>query len=165
MKLYSQADFDAVKKEKKGALLFALLLMLPFMAAAAAGFMLRLEALCTAGCIAAGAILIFLYDLRIKPALRYGAYLAEAHSGLTRQTVGALVRVGCDPVYQDGVDFFEVILNIYEDMDEEGERRFLMDAKKKIPESWVGGDVLLTSHGSYVLEVQRASDVKKEAQA
>jgi len=152
MKFYTQADFDTSKKEKRSALRYMFLLMLPFLAAGAAGFMLRIEPLCTAGCFAAGAVAIFLYDLRVKPALRYAAYLAEAHSGLTRQTVGALVRIGCDPVYQDGVDFYEVILNIYEDMDEEGERRFLLDAKKEIPSDWLNRDIVVTSHGTYLLE-------------
>ena len=124
MKLYAQTDFDENRQEKRRQITRALALMLPFLAIAAAAFLMRMELLCIAGLVIAGAILIFLYDLRIKPALRYGRYLAEAHSGLSRQTVGALVRIGSDPVYQDGVNFREVILNIYEDMDEEGERRF-----------------------------------------
>jgi len=128
-----------------------LLVMLPFLLLAVAGFVLRVEWLCTAGCILAGAGMIFLYDLRVKPALRYDAFLAEVHSGLTRQTVGALVRIGGDPVYQDGVNFYEVILNIYEDMNEEGERRFLLDAGKEIEQEWIGSDVAVISHGAYEL--------------
>ena len=153
MKLYAQADFDANRREKRRQIRRALMLALPFFALAIAAFVLRIELLCIAGFVIAGSILIFLYDLRIKPALRYGRYLAEAHSGLTRQTVGALVRIGSDPVYQDGVNFHEVILNIYEDMAEEGERRFLLDVNKEIPQDWIGQDVVVTSHGSFLLDV------------
>ena len=153
MKLYAQTDFDANRQEKRRQITRALALALPFFLIAAAAFGLRIELLCIAGLVIAGAILIFLYDLRIKPALRYGRYLAETHSGLSRQTVGALVRIGSDPVYQDGVNFYEVILNIYEDMAEEGERRFLLDAKKDIPQDWIGQDVVVTSHGSFLLDV------------
>ena len=156
MKFYDQADFDAVKKEKSSALTGVLLLMLPFLAVAVAGFVLRIEPMCTAGCILAGAVVIFLWDLRVKPALRYHAYLNEAHSGLTRQTGGALVKIGCDPVYQDGVNFYEIIINIYEDMDEEGERRFLLDGRKQMPAEWLMQDVILTSPGNYVLEARLA---------
>lgn len=162
MKFYDQTDLDTSKREKSGAIRFTLLMMLPFLAAAIAGFLLRVELLCTAGCILAGAVVIFLYDLRIKPALRYCAFLEEAHSGLTRQTGGALVRIGCDPVYQDGVDFYEIILNIYEDLDEEGERRFLLDSKKEIPADWLNHDVIVTSHGSYLLEARRAANKSEE---
>lgn len=160
MKLYAQTDFDANRQEKRRQITRALALALPFFVIAAAAFGLRIELLCIAGLVIAGAILIFLYDLRIKPALRYGRYLAEAHSGLSRQTVGALVRIGSDPVYQDGVNFYEVILNIYEDMAEEGERRFLLDAKKDIPQDWIGQDVVVTSHGSFLLDV---APVEKKA--
>ena len=160
MKLYAQADFDANRREKRRQIRRALILALPFFLMAIAAFVLRIELLCIAGFVIAGSILIFLYDLRIKPALRYGRYLAEAHSGLTRQTVGALVRIGSDPVYQDGVNFHEVILNIYEDMAEEGERRFLLDVNKEIPQDWIGQDVVVTSHGSFLLDV---APVEKKA--
>lgn len=160
MKLYDQTDFDANRREKRRQIRRALMLALPFFAPAIAAFVLRIELLCIAGFVIAGSILIFLYDLRIKPALRYGRYLAEAHSGLTRQTVGALVRIGSDPVYQDGVNFYEVILNIYEDMAEEGERRFLLDVNKEIPQDWIGQDVVVTSHGSFLLDV---APVEKKA--
>ena len=160
MKLYAQADFDANRREKRRQIRRALILALPFFAMAIAAFVLRIELLCIAGFVIAGSILIFLYDLRIKPALRYGRYLAEAHSGLTCQTVGALVRIGSDPVYQDGVNFHEVILNIYEDMAEEGERRFLLDENKEIPQDWIGQDVVVTSHGSFLLDV---APVEKKA--
>ena len=160
MKLYDQTDFDANRREKRRQIRRALMLALPFFALAIAAFVLRIELLCIAGFVIAGSILIFLYDLRIKPALRYGRYLTEAHSGLTRQTVGALVRIGSDPVYQDGVNFYEVILNIYEDMAEEGERRFLLDVNKEIPRDWIGQDVVVTSHGSFLLDV---APVEKKA--
>lgn len=154
MKYYDQTDFDKSKKEKSTAIRKTLLFMLPFLAVCVAAFVLRIEPLCALGLFLAGAVAIFMYDLRVKPALRYDAYLAEAHSGLTRQTVGALVRIGQDPVYQDGVNFYEVILNIYEDMDEEGERRFLLDEKKEMPADWLGCDIVVTSHGSYLLEAR-----------
>lgn len=160
MKLYAQTDFDANRQEKRRQIRRALLLALPFLVMAIAAFVLRIELLCIAGFVIAGSILIFLYDLRIKPALRYGRYLTEAHSGLTRQTVGALVRIGSDPVYQDGVNFHEVILNIYEDMAEEGERRYLLDVNKEIPQDWIGQDVVVTSHGSFLLDV---APVEKKA--
>ncbi len=161
MKFYEQTDLNQSKKEKKAAIGCTLLALLPFLAVACAGFALRVEWLCTAGCILAGAVVIFLYDWRVKPALRYEAFLTEAHSGLTRQTGGALVRIGVDPVYDDGVDFYEIILNIYEDLDEEGERRFLLDARKTIPAEWLHRDVIVTSHGSYLLEARLALDASK----
>ena len=158
MKLYSQNDFEQNKIEKRRALTRTLLCALPFLAAAIAGFAVRAEVLCIAGCILCGAAVILLYDLRISPAVRYGRYLREVNSGLTRQTVGTLVRLGGEPVYEDGVNFFEVMLNIYEDQSPEGERRFLCDCAKALPGEWTGRDVVVTSHGSFVLEIRLAGE-------
>ena len=102
-------------------------------------------------CFLCGASVIFLCDLLVTPAVRYERYLAEANSGLTRKTAGALVRVSEDLCYQDGVDFREVIINVYEDMSEEGERRYLLDAKKEMPAEMIGRDIALLSHGNIVL--------------
>ena len=148
MKLYSQADFEAQM------IRFALLCALPFFAAAVVSFVLRIEWLCMVCAIACGAALILLYDLRIGPAIHYGRFLREMHSGLTRKTLGTLVRMSDDLVYQDHVYSHEITLNIYEDMDEEGERRFLLDREKELPGEWIGKDVVITSQGSFVLEAQ-----------
>ena len=151
MEFYPQADLEASRREKRSRIRCTLLLMMPFAVLGAAAFAMRKEALSIAGFVLAGAILIFLYDLRIKPAASYVRFLEEVHSGLTHETLGTLVRVGEDPVYDEGVVFYEVILNIYEDMSVEGERRFLLDGKKTIPQEWIGRDVLVTSHGTSLL--------------
>ena len=39
-------------------------------------------------------------------------------------------------------------------MDEEGERRFLLDREKAFPAEWMGKDIVVTSHGSFVLEAE-----------
>ena len=156
MKLYDQMDLDKSKKERSNAFMLCALCALPFLAAAIAAFALRIEWLCAFGCFMTGAVLIFLYDLRVKHAVQYCRHLAEVHSGLTRQTGGALVRIGADPVYQEGLNFYEIIINIYEDMAEEGERRFLLDSAKEIPADWLNHDVIITSPGNFVLEARLA---------
>ena len=155
MEFYSQADFEASRKEKSSAFTVLLLAVLPFLAGAVASFVLRIEIACTICCFLCGAVIIFLADLRVMPAVRYGSFLAEAHSGLTRKTAGALVRVSEDVVYQDGVDFREVIINVYEDMSEEGERRYLLDARKEMPAALMGQDIALLSHGNFVLGAEK----------
>lgn len=151
--MYSQVDFDRNKAQRGKMLVLMLLCGLPGLAAGVAGFALRIEPLCSLGLLVCGAALIFLYDLKLKPILRYGRYLCDVTSGLQRTTAGRLVRAGGDPVYQDGVWLYEMILNVYEDLSEEGERRFLFDCTKEIPVHLIGRDVALTSHGNFVLDV------------
>jgi len=154
MKLYAQADFDVNKLDKKREFARTALFALPFLAASIAAFFVRMEPLCIACCILCGAVIILRWDLRIGPAIHYGRFLAEMHSGLTKKTLGTLVRIGDDLVYQDHIFSREITINIYEDMDEEGERRFLLDREKEFPADWMGEDVVITSHGSFVLEAE-----------
>lgn len=156
--MYSNTDFEKQKAQRKQMLTQMLLFALPGFVIAAVGLIMRIELVCTAGLLIACAVLIFFYDLKLKPVLRYGAYLKEIHSGLSRKTAGTLVRIGMDPVYMDGVWFTEIILNVYEDMSEEGERRFLLDYTKTAPTDLLDSDVALTSHGNFVLDIERMGD-------
>ena len=160
---YAQQDIELNKKRKRKELLTMLGLMLPFLALCAAGFIARNQALCTAGLIAACAAAIFWGDLRVAPVMRYGRFLNDVTTGLTRKTAGALVRLGKDEVYEDGVYFHEVILNIYEDMSVEGERRFLLEGTKSVDPALLGKDVAVMSHGNFVLNVEPLGKKEKDA--
>lgn len=156
--MYSEADFTLNRRMRGGVLMLTALCALPGLAAGIIGAATRIEPLCMAGLILCLAVLIFLIDLKLMPVLRYGRFLREATTGLSHKTAGTLVRIGKDPVYTDGVWFYELILNEYEDMSEEGERRFLLDCAKEAPRELLGRDVVLTSHGNFVLNVEAMGD-------
>jgi len=162
--MYSQADFDRNKQQRTQVLINMLLWALPGLVLGIAGLVLRIEIMCSAGLLIACAITIFQYDLRLKPVLRYGRHLKEIHSGLSRKMAGTLVRIGKDPVFSDSVWFYELIVNIYEDMSEEGERRFLLDCTKEVDEGLIGRDVVVTHHGNAVLAIE-AMEEKHAAEA
>ncbi len=131
-----------------------LLAMLPFLVGSIAGFAARNQTVCTLGLVLACAAAIFVGDLYVMPAVRYGKFLRELFSGLTRKTAGALVRIGSEDIYEDGVIFRELILNIYEDMAPEGERRFLIEPGMPVDMTLIGRDVAMTSHDKVVLAVE-----------
>lgn len=161
--MYGAADFEKNRKQYRKTLGLVILCALPGLAMGIAGAAARIEMLCTAGFILCGAALIFVGDLRLMPVIRYKRFLKEITSGISHQTAGTLVHLGGDPVYTDGVWFNEVILNVYEDLSEEGERRFLLDSSKEIPAALVGQDVALTSHGNYVLDVRALEESHVDA--
>lgn len=160
---YAQQDIELNKKRKNKEYLTTLGLMLPFLAICAVGFAVRNQAMCTAGLIAACAAAIFWGDLRVAPLVRYSRFLKDVTTGLTRRTAGTLVRLGEDEVYEDGVYFHEVIINIYEDMSAEGERRFLLEGTKNVDSSLLGKDIAVTSHGNFVLDVEPLGEKEKDA--
>lgn len=152
--LYSERDSALNAARMKRELGKIALCALAPLALAVAAFLLRIEWLCMVGFMLTGGVIIFLIDLLVMPVWRYGRFLREITSGLTRQTAGTLVRIGEDMVYTDGVWMRECILNIYEDLSEDGERRFLLDSAKSVSGELIGRDVVLTSHGNTVLDVQ-----------
>lgn len=152
--MYGQADFEQNGRQKRRELTVMLLAGVPLLALAAVDFAMRAEAVCIAGCIFFGAVEVFLWDWRLAPVLRYGKFLREVTSGLSRKTAGTLVGIGGERVYQDGVWLYELTLNVYEDLSEEGERRFLLDCAKQVPPELMNRDVALTSHGNFVLDVE-----------
>lgn len=154
IRMYAEADFERSRSEKRGMIRRMLLCALPFLAGAAAAFAVRHEPLCIACMIAFGASLVFLYDLWVKPAVRYDRLLAQVREGSSHDTLGTLVRISEDLTHEEGVNFREVIINVYEDMDEEGERRFLLDERREIPREWLMRDVVINSYGSTILGVR-----------
>ena len=160
--MYSEKDFDVNRARLRRQWQITGLLELPFLCMLIAGFAIRMEPLAIAGAVLAGAALVFMWDLRIAPLWRYKRYLKEIHSGLSRRTAGALVRIDPDPVYKEGVWLRELYINIYEDLSEEGERRFLLDCAKEVDSALLDCDVVVTSHGNYVLNVEPLGGAKKE---
>ena len=80
--LYSQQDIqDNRLRARKEALLTAVL-ALPFLAAAIAGFVVRAELLCIAGCALLCAVVILMTDLRLMPVVRYGRFLHTGASSI-----------------------------------------------------------------------------------
>ena len=152
--LYSEQDSALNTARMKRELGKIALCALAPLALTVASFLLRVEWLCMAGCMLTGGMIIFLTDLLVMPLWRYSRFLREITSGLTRRTAGTLMRIGEDMVYTDGVWMRECILNIYEDMSEDGERRFLLDSAKSVSGELIGRNVVLTSHGNTVLDVQ-----------
>lgn len=163
--LYQQQDIEKNRARAKRECVWTALLALPFFAIFVAGFILRMEILCIAGIFLCCAAVILMADLRIAPVLRYGRFLADVLGGLRRTTAGTLMRLGEEEIYEDGVYFCEVILNIYEDLSSEGERRFLLERAKPRPQVLVGRDVAVVSHGNVVLDMKLLSPEGQEEQA
>ena len=151
---YTEKRTEENKRRLRRDVFKMLLAMLPFFALCAAGFAVRNQTLCTAGLILTCAAAIFVGDLFVMPSIRYGRFLRELTSGLTRKTAGTLVRVGDEEVYENGVHFHEMIVNVYEDMAPEGERRFLIEPTMPFDAALIGRDVAVTSHDKVVLAVE-----------
>lgn len=155
---YQAEDCEKNRRKMKREIWIMLLCGLPCFVVGTAGFVVRNEALAIIGFAAACISAIFLWDLRLMPVIRYGRYLDEIMGGLCHDTVGCVMSFGKEPVYESGVNFREMIINVYEDLSVEGERRFLMEYTREVPEALIGQNVKVTSHGSYVMGLEKGKD-------
>lgn len=151
--LYTDEDFAKARLAVRRETVLLLGAVLFLGAGAIAALRLRQQIFCTALTILASFSGIFLADTRLIPALRYRNWLSEAFSGLSHETAGVLVRIGDEDVWESGVRLREMILNIYTDLAEEGERRFLLDAGKIIPPDFLNRVVVVKSHDTAVLGI------------
>ncbi len=147
---YGDEDWTRARTDRNGEAKKMMLFALPFFVLAIAAFIMRMQMLCIVAVVLCGAVMIFYYDLRVSPLVWYVRYLRELRQGLTHQTAATLVSIGEDDVFQEHVNVREVIVNVFEDMHPDGERRFWLDSSKKLPEEWKGRDVAVTSQGVYI---------------
>lgn len=151
--LYSADDAIRNQARKKRELMILFLGALPLFILVVAGFAVRLRWLACAALFLMLSWMIFMYDMRVGPLQKYGHFLSEIQEGLSHDTRGVLVRIGESPVFTKGVYFREIILNIYKDRGEDGERRFLLDCGKEMPDFKVDDYVVIHSHGVYILGI------------
>ena len=151
--LYTNEDLERAGLAVRRETAVCLAVVLPLLAGAFVLLLLRIRAACTILAILTSFSAIFLADNRLIPALQYRRWLRETLSGLSHETAGRLTRVGEEDVWEEGVRLRELILNIYADGSEEGERRFLLDAAKTLPGDLLGRVVIVTSHDTSVLGV------------
>ena len=162
--MYDERDMQRASARVRAGMRRLLLMMAPFLAVAVAGFVLRIKPMCMAGAVIASFIMIFQADTRLSPAMRYRKWLSDALQGRRHDTAGMLMRLAQEETIDDGLRFRELIINIYADLSEEGERRFLLDASKDIPGEYIGQVVVVRSYDHYVMDLWLRGD-EREGQA
>ncbi|MBO5568757.1 MAG: hypothetical protein J6A79_07510 [Clostridia bacterium] len=152
--LYTKADLVSAQETARHSMMRCLVLGVPFLLAAIAGFVMRNRLLCSAGAFCLCAFFIFSFDLFAMPYVRYQRWLAQTMQNKTHETAGKLLRISEDPVDEMGVRFREVWINIYADLSEEGERRFLLDWSKGIPDALRNQIVVIESYEQFITGIR-----------
>lgn len=161
--IYTQEDLPRAQKQQKRLLTIMLAVTLFWAACITAALLLRRRVLpetasewiCIGLTVLWGAVLIFLFDLKLKPVHAYVRYLGEVTGGIRREMQGIVVSLDQEVSYRNGFDFYRLILNVDEKGDPEGERQFFFDANKPRPALVPGEAVALWYHGNDILAYQR----------
>ena len=103
-----------------------------------------------------GAIIIFFWNLKFSPLLKYRRFLKDIGNGLSHENTCEFVSLGNDLMTRDGVKAY--LLEMSEGPKEKGEdiRQFYWDAAKPRPNFTEGEMVKITSHGGFVIDYQTA---------
>lgn len=152
--MYTQADLDQNTKALRKELVRIGLIALPFCVGIVACFLLRQQFLTTALTILVGALMLFLFNLRVCPLTAYRRYLRNTREGLSREAQGVVVSFSSDITSKEGVDFRTLLINTDPQQTPEGERQFYFDLCKEAPSLNAGDLVHLVCHGNYILSVE-----------
>lgn len=110
----------------------------------------------TAVTILFGGGYLFLRGMKLSPLLCYRRYLREISHGLSHEEEGAVVRFSQQAAFRDGLDFYQLVVNVGDPKDEKDERILYWDASLPRPELAAGERVRVLVHGNELLALGRA---------
>ncbi|MDR1600449.1 MAG: hypothetical protein LBS11_11365 [Oscillospiraceae bacterium] len=108
-----------------------------------------------------GALGIFLWGMKVTPALSYRKHAREIHSGLSRQVEGWLARVDEGQItFREGIDCYAFVVNVGDPNhpDPKDERLLYWDAQKPFPDWRIGSKLKITAHGNDVIALSVVRD-------
>lgn len=152
--MYREEDLNAINAQIKKRWQITGVVCAVLLAAIVYSFIIRIEALTTALTILLFGMLIFVYDLLIRPLKCYAAHLYNALHGRTRQMEGAFLGMDEEISLVDGVRYNAIhVSEKVEDDDELQERLFYFDVQKPFPAIEEGSPIRVTFHDREVADL------------
>lgn len=102
-----------------------------------------------------GALLIFMWSMKLTPLLAYNRYLREIRSGLSRDVDGVVVSFDSTPTFRDGLNFYGLIVNVGDLADPEDERQLYWDVRLPRPGISDGDRVHVRAHGNDIIAMEK----------
>ena len=154
--LYTEQDFMDIKRQlrRRAAALAGLSALL--LAAVIASFALRRYWLTVALTALLSMLIVFVYDLLIRPVAAYQRHLDQVLHGRVRTATGIVKRVEEKTVMRDGVRFYPVLLNVGPKSEETDDRLFYFDANLPLPAWQIGESITVTAHDKAIGAWNRA---------
>lgn len=154
--LYSTADLSAIKAQLRSRALAVAVPCVLLLAGLIVSFIFRVEVITTLCTIGIGAILIFCWDLLLKPLNCYRKYLENALYGRRHETTLPFTSLSEDVNMVDGVPCHALTC---EDTDAKGrpyDRLFYIDAQKTCPAFEPGDMLRIIHHDLMIVDVTHA---------
>lgn len=101
--------------------------------------------------VAFGALIIFLWGMKMTPRLCYRRYLREIHAGLSRTVEGVVTQLDADLAFREGLYFYACIINVGDINEPEDDRRLYYDAQLGAPPFAISDKVRICAHGNDII--------------
>ena len=108
-----------------------------------------------------GGVWILLHGLRLGPHLAYRRFLRELQSGLSREEDGVVIRFDTDTTFREGLNFYQLVINVGDLKDEKDERLLYWDAALPRPALEKGARVRAKVHGNDLICLESLENRKE----
>ncbi len=153
--MYTQSDLEQTLAQKKKRWMLLAVPEAVLVAVIVYSLVIRQEWLTSLTSCVAGALLIFVYDLAIKPLSCYARHLQGVLQGRTRTLEGTFKQLDMQPSVVDGVYYRGMIVSAGDPTDEEDDRLFYYDTEKPLPQLQPGDKLRVTYHDREVANLEK----------
>ena len=153
--MYTQQELDQILAQRKKRWLLLAIPEVILVACLVYSLVIRVEWLTTLISCIAGGLLIFVYDLALKPLSCYVRHLQGVLQGRTRTLEGIFKHVDMQPSMVDGVAYRGMIVSAGDPADEEDDRLFYFDMEKPFPAITAGDRLRVTYHARAVAQLEK----------
>lgn len=151
--MYTQQDLNTVTKQKNKRWLILGAVCLLLLAGIVYSLAIRMEALTAGLTVLLGALLIFFYDLTIKPLRCYEIFLRNALHGRTRMLDCTYLSTDADVSLVEGVKYYALSLEQTGDDGTPFERMLYWDALKPVPPLNKGDRLHIVYHDRMIVDL------------
>lgn len=153
--MYTQQELNQILAQRKKRWQLLAIPEVLLVACLIYSLVIRVEWLTTLLSCLIGGLLIFVYDLSIKPLSCYARHLQGVLQGRTHTLDAIFKHVDAQPSVVDGVTYRGMIVSAGNPTDEEDDRLFYFDMEKPFPPLQEGDRLRVTYHDRAVAQLEK----------
>ena len=151
--MYTEAELTAVRAQEKRRWITLMIPVALMLAVLVVSLVVRIEWLTDVATLLAGVLLIFGWDMCIKPIHKYAKYIDAMLHGITHELDTEFDSFSPDISLVEGVRYYALTVTEYDEKGKPYDRLFYYDAEKALPSFTKGQPIRVTYHDRSVVAV------------
>ena len=153
--MYTEQELTNIRNQQKKRWLILLIPCLILLAVIVYSLTIRLEWLTSAATVVIGVLLIFGYEMFIRPLHQYAVHMDNCLHGRTRELDCTYLGTDADLSLVDGVRFYAMSFQQLDDDGDPFERMLYWDAQKPVPALQSGDQLHIVYHDRMIAQLNR----------